>query len=147
MIRNKKLCSFALLCPLLMTCAVQATNTIEECQTQVSNKTSSTALSRCLDSVITAVDRELQTWVNLHHFNLEEKVFTHGGHSALNMFKRSQKSFISYRENDCRWQYLVISPSKDADLAYKTCYITLSKSRIAALSKIETITASADVKY
>lgn len=140
MIRNKKLFTSALLCSLLITLPVQAAKTIEECQTQMPEKTASDAISRCLDNVIALVDRELQTWINLHRFNLEEKMFTHGGNSALNMFKRSQKSFISYRENDCRWQYLAISPNSGADLAYKTCYISLSKSRIAALSKIETIT-------
>jgi len=93
-------------------------------------------LSRCLDGVKDVIDRELQTWVNNHTFNLEEKALTTGRSSALKMFKRSQSNFITFRENDCRWQYLIISPEKGAGNAYKKCYILLSKSRIKELSKI-----------
>ncbi|TMM43286.1 lysozyme inhibitor LprI family protein [Colwellia ponticola] len=142
MIRNKKLFSFALLCSLLITLPVQAAKTIEECQTQVPEQSSSAAMSRCLDSVIAFVDRELQTWINLHSFNLEEKALIHGPNAALKIFKRSQSSFITYRENDCRWQYLAILPNTGADLAYKTCYVLLSKSRIAMLSTAEAITGN-----
>ena len=95
-------------------------------------------MSRCLDSVISHVDRELQTWVNLYTFNLEEKALVNGRYSALKMFKRAQGDFITYRENDCRWQYLAVSPERGADIAYKSCYINLSESRIDILSKIKT---------
>ena len=115
-----------------------ATKSIEECRQQHAEKISFAPLSRCLDSVISFVDRELQTWVNLHTFNLEEKALVNGRYSALKMFKRSQSNFITYRENDCRWQYLAISPERGADVAYKTCYVLLSQSRITALSKIKT---------
>ncbi len=111
-----------------------------------SNKTQIKYLPRqchgVLDGVISFVDRELQTWVNLHTFNLEEKALTNGRYSALKMFKRSQNNFITYRENDCRWQYLVISPERGADLAYKTCYVQLSQNRIKALSEFKTTNAT-----
>jgi uncharacterized protein YecT (DUF1311 family) len=138
MIRNKIFLAATLLCHLLMVFPANAKKNIEECQKQNAEEVSSAPMSRCLDSVISFVDRELQTWVNLHTFNLEEKALVNGRYSALKMFKRSQSNFITYRENDCRWQYLAISPERGADLAYKTCYVKLSQSRIIALSNITT---------
>jgi uncharacterized protein YecT (DUF1311 family) len=141
MIRNKMLIASALLYPILMITPVHAAKNIAECEQQTADKISSAPMSRCLDGVISFIDRELQTWVNLHTFNLEEKALTNGRYSALKMFKRSQNNFITYRENDCRWQYLVISPERGADLAYKTCYVQLSQNRIKALSEFKTTNA------
>ncbi|NQZ28036.1 MAG: DUF1311 domain-containing protein [Colwellia sp.] len=138
MIYKKTLLTLSLLYPLLMMSPANAAKDIASCQKQTAEEISSAAMSRCLDSVISYVDRELQTWVNLHTFNLEEKALVNGRYSALRMFKRSQSNFITYRENDCRWQYLAISPERGADVAYKTCYVLLSQSRITALSKIKT---------
>ena len=95
------------------------------------------ALSSCLDRVKDAVDRDLQTWVNNHTFNLEEEALITGRYSVLKMFKRSQSNFVTFRDNDCRWQYLVISPEQGAANAYKKCYILLSKSRIKELSQVQ----------
>ena len=92
--------------------------------------------SRCLDRVKETLDRELQTWVNNHVFNLEEKSLASGRYSTLKMFKRSQNDFITFRDNDCRWQYLAISPNKGAGLAYKKCYILTTQNRIKSLSMI-----------
>ena len=92
--------------------------------------------SRCFDTIKDVLDRELQTWVNNHVFNLEEKALATGRRSALKMFKRSQNDFITFRNNDCRWQYLAISPEKGADMAYKKCYILTTQSRIHSLSMI-----------
>ncbi len=138
MIRNKILLASVILYALLMISPAHATKSIDECQKQNAEKISSAPLSRCLDDVISFVDRELQTWVNLHTFNLEEKALVNGRYSALKMFKRAQSNFITYRENDCRWQYLAISPELGADLAYKACYVKLSQSRISILSIIKT---------
>ncbi|ALO34962.1 hypothetical protein CMT41_09715 [Colwellia sp. MT41] len=138
MIYKKTLLALSLLYPLLMMNPAYAVKSINVCQQQTAEQLSSAAMSRCLDGVISSVDRELQTWVNLHTFNLEEKALVNGRYSALKMFKRSQSNFITYRENDCRWQYLAISPEKGANIAYKTCYVLLSKSRISTLSKIKT---------
>ncbi len=140
MIRNNKVIIALLMSPLFMHLPAYAAKSVEECQKL--SGAQDNAQSRCLDSVISFVDRELQTWVNLHTFNLEEKALVNGRYSALKMFKRSQSNFITYRENDCRWQYLAISPQTGADLAYKTCYVNLSQSRIMALSKINTTNSS-----
>jgi uncharacterized protein YecT (DUF1311 family) len=138
MIHKKIIITSLFLYPLLMIFPVNAASTIDECQKQIVEQDSISSMSRCLDGVISFVDRTLQTWVNLHTFNLEEKAIVNGRYSALKMFKRSQSNFITYRENDCRWQYLAISPERGADLAYKTCYVQLSESRINALSNVNT---------
>jgi uncharacterized protein YecT (DUF1311 family) len=110
-----------------------AKKTLESCQA----KHQDTDLSRCLDSVKESVDRELQTWVNNHIFNMEEKAMETGRYSALNMFKRSQSNFITFRENNCRWHYLAVSPQRGANIAYKKCYVLTTKTRINELSKIK----------
>jgi len=138
MTRHKILFVSAFLYPLLMLNTAYAAKDIETCQKLNADQISTESMSRCLDGVISHLDRELQTWVNLHTFNLEEKALVNGRYSALKMFKRSQSNFITYRENDCRWQYLAVSPEVGADLAYKSCYVMLSQSRITALSVIKT---------
>lgn len=119
-----------------------ANKNIIDCDMGKSDRRSLSSQSGCLDGVISIADRELQTWVNLHSFNLEESALINGRYSALKMFKRSQNNFISYRENDCRWQYLAISPKPGADIAYKTCYINLTQTRIDGLSKVKTAAPS-----
>lgn len=123
---------------MLIISSVHAAKSIEECEKENVDELLSPSMSKCLDDVITQVDRDLQTWVNLHTFNLEEKALINGRYSALKMFKRSQSNFITYRENDCRWQYLAVSPERGANLAYKRCYVLLSQSRITALNNIKT---------
>jgi len=95
-----------------------------------------TKASQCLDTIIEETDRELQTWVNNQTFNLEELAIKTGRRSALSLFKRSQNDFINYRENNCRWQYLAISPDIHASNAYKKCYILLSRDRIKELKHV-----------
>jgi len=121
------LTQFSLIAP------VYAQKSIDECE-----KTEKTIekQSRCFDHVKKVLNRELQTWVNHHVFNLEEKALTTGRYSALKMFKRSQSDFLAFRDNDCRWQYLAISPEKGANMAYKKCYILVTQSRISELSMI-----------
>lgn len=120
---------------LSLTCSVQAfqAKTIEDCN---KGEKSLPELSRCLDLVKDATDRELQTWINNQTFILEEFSIITGRRSALAMFKRSQRNFITYRENNCRWQYLHISPDKTAASAFKKCYIRITKDRINELSNL-----------
>ncbi len=94
-------------------------------------------LSQCLDLIKELTDRELQTWINNQTFILEEFSITTGRRSALEMFKRSQRNFITYRENNCRWQYLHISPAIGAASAFKKCYILTTRNRIEELSQLE----------
>jgi uncharacterized protein YecT (DUF1311 family) len=119
---------------LLFSAPSYAAKTLEKCE---NTEQTTEELSRCLDGVKDSIDRELQTWVNNHIFNLEEKALITGRYSTLKMFKRSQSNFITFRDNNCRWQYLVISPEKGAGNAYKKCYILLSQSRIKELSLVK----------
>ena len=107
--------------------------TVEECE-QRFNSTSE--LSQCLDLVKELTDRELQTWINNQVFILEEFAIVTGRRSALEMFKRSQRNFITYRENNCRWQYLHISPDTGAASAFKKCYVLVTKDRIDELNRL-----------
>ena len=100
-------------------------------------KSAHIAYSQCLDRIKQLVDRELQTWINNQTFLLEDIALTTGRGTALTMFKRSQSNFITFRENNCRWQYLALSPSKDAGPAFKKCYILVTQTRINELGQIK----------
>lgn len=119
---------------LLLSAPMFAQQTLDKCEKV---EQSDEQHSRCLDSVKIAIDRELQIWVNNHIFNLEEKALITGRYSALKMFKRSQSDFITFRDNNCRWQYLATPLETNASLTYKKCYITLSQSRIKELSQVQ----------
>ena len=123
-----------MLAQLLLSAPIYAQKTLAECK-KIEHATDK--LSRCLDDVKESLDRELQTWVNNHVFNMEEKALVTGRYSAMKMFKRSQSNFITFRDNDCRWQYLAISPDKGAGMAYKKCYIIVTQARIKELSIVK----------
>ncbi len=127
------LLSVFILTQFLLSTPVYAQKTIDECE---KIEKTPEKKSRCFDHVKERLERELQTWVNNHVFNLEEKALITGRYSALKMFKRSQSDFIAFRDNDCRWQYLAVSPEKGADMAYKKCYILVTQSRIKELSMV-----------
>ncbi len=113
----------------------QAAKTIESCQDKMKDNIE---YSRCLDGVIEVADRELQTWVNNQVFILEELAMNTGRKSALSMFRRSQTNFIKFREDNCRWQYLAVSPHPNSGPVYKKCYIRATKDRIKELDLINT---------
>ena len=123
-----------ILAQLALSLPVYAQKTLTECEKV---KQDPDKYSRCLDEVKETLDKELQTWVNHHVFNMEEKALVTGRYSAMKMFKRSQSNFITFRDNDCRWQYLAISPAKGAGIAYKTCYIIVTQARIKELSIVQ----------
>ena len=114
-------------------CLAFKTKSIDDCEKRFDT---ADELSRCLDVVKEATDRELQTWINNQVFILEEFSLSTGRTSSLTMFKRSQRNFISYRENNCRWQYLHLSPNKMAASAFKKCYILTTSDRIKELSRL-----------
>ncbi len=132
----KKIISYSLICLLYsLATPAMAAESLKQCNKETSIKKK----SRCFDVIIEKVDRELQTWINSQTFNLEELALRTGRKSALSMFKRAQNDFIRFRENNCRWQYLAISPDISASNAYKKCYIILTKNRIKELSQVEPV--------
>jgi len=124
---------YFILCLLAFSYSSIAKNTVTLCEAKM---TTTEEFSKCLDGVRKHKDRELQTWVNNQTFTLEELAKVTGRQAALNMFKRSQRNFITYRENNCRWQYLAISPGTGAAAAFKKCYITLTQDRINELTSL-----------
>ncbi len=130
MMQLKRL-SIATLGLLLLSTEALAAKSIDDCTAKMPNIEE---YSMCLDRVKDVTDRELQTWINNQTFELEELATKTGRHSPLDMFKRSQRNFLDYRENNCRWQYLASSPSSKAASIYKMCHILMSKNRIKELS-------------
>jgi len=124
---------FATLTSLVFSINTYAAKKMHSC---AQDEQSRIAHSQCLDRQIDAIDRELKTWINNQTFVLEELAQTTGRHSSLEMFRRSQRNFTTYRENNCRWQYLYALPNIDAAPAYKKCYILLTRNRIEELSQI-----------
>ena len=122
-------------CALLLSLPIAAKKitTVDECY-QLSPKNSD--FSSCLDQVKTHAERELTTWINNQIFTLEELKKQTGRGAALTIFKRSQTAFEKYREDNCRWQYLQISPATGADSAYKSCYIKLTQARSKELAEL-----------
>jgi uncharacterized protein YecT (DUF1311 family) len=116
-------------CSLFLSSLTYAENITDTCY--IKTEADPRVISSCLDKIINVTDRELQAWVNLHQFDLEEK----GSRSALKSFKRSQSNFTTYRESNCHWQYLVFTLNETAGLAYKKCYISLNQQRINELSR------------
>ena len=124
--------SLTLLASVLVINPAFAAKTIKSCEKIDDN----IEHSQCLDSVKKLSEKELQTWVNNQVFTLEELALKTGRKAALALFKRSQKNFITFRENNCRWQYLAISPDKEAANAYKKCFILTNKRRIQELEML-----------
>ncbi len=106
--------------------------TVKSC----SNQYSGSELSACLDNVRSRTEKELVIWVNNQTFVLDTIKQETGKGAALKLFKRSMNRFNTYREDNCRWQYLTIVPAKGADIAYKKCYIELTQTKINELSKL-----------
>jgi uncharacterized protein YecT (DUF1311 family) len=124
---------YLLLSLLVFSAAAMAKNTTEMCE---ANMKTIDEVSYCLDGIKKNKERELQTWVNNQTFILQELANNSGRRTALNIFKRSQRNFIHYREDNCRWQYLVLAPDAGAAVAYKKCYNTLTQYRIEELTQL-----------
>ena len=125
--------TLALLVLMSLMTSANASRTLQNCENK---QAESMSYSQCLDEVKNAVERELQTWINNQTFILEELESTTGKKSTLTMFKRSQSNFITFRNNNCRWQYLAVSSEANAGDTYKKCYISTSQSRIKELSTL-----------
>lgn len=122
-------------CALLISLPIAAKKitTVDECDQQSQKNID---FSFCLDQVKNHAERELTTWINNQVFTLEELKKQTGRGAALTIFKRSQTAFEKYREDNCRWQYLQISPATGADTAYKSCYIRLTQARSQELAQL-----------
>jgi uncharacterized protein YecT (DUF1311 family) len=113
---------------------VSASQVLTRCE---SDRDTSVAYLRCLDKQIQKLNRDITLWGNNMVFALEEKSKTNGRSDSLRLFKKSQKTFSKYVEQNCRWQFLVLLPDRtSAAIKYKTCAIEMSKARVIELKRV-----------
>lgn len=114
-------------------CQAKNSKAIELCKSKTDN---SVDYSVCLDQVKEKAEKELMTWFNNQIFILEDEAKSTGRHAALKIFKRAQKNFEKYREDNCRWQYIAYGTGNKALPVYKECYIQLTQQRSFELSQL-----------
>lgn len=102
-----------------------------------SSRESAVGYLRCLDRRIERLNNDITLWGNNKIFELEGVSKLTGRTDALSLFKKAQKSFHKYRENNCRWQYLLLLPDITAGaISYKECFIKMSETRVAELKQL-----------
>jgi uncharacterized protein YecT (DUF1311 family) len=102
-----------------------------------SDRDTSVAYLRCLDRQIQTLNRHIDLWGNNMIFALEEISKKNGRSDALRLFKKSQKTFTKYVEQNCRWQFLVLLPDRtSAAIKFKTCMIEMSGARVVELKRV-----------
>jgi len=93
--------------------------------------------SRCLDSVLLRLEREMTTWENNVEFKLRELSRDSGRGDALIVFTKANKEFKKFRKSNCQWQYLAMLPDvSSAATMVKECKIYMAKDRIAKLTEL-----------
>lgn len=110
-----------------------SSNALKQCETK---KQTSVVYMRCLDSQIAKIDEQRSLWGNNIIFILEEYKKNSGQGGALRIFKKSQKSYTTHAENNCRWQYLRLMPDPTSSaIKYKQCLIQMGEKRIEELKR------------
>jgi len=93
--------------------------------------------SKCLDSALLKLDRDIETWEKNVEFKLKELSNVSGRGDALLVFSKASRQFHSYRQSNCRWQYLAKLPDVDtAAKIVKECKIGMAKDRINKLMQM-----------
>lgn len=111
-----------------------ASDRVNEC---AANRDTSVAYLRCLDRQLSALDRDMTLWNNNKIFALEKIAKNTGRKDVLHLFKKAQKSFIKYREHNCRWQYLQLIPDTTAGaIRYKECMVEMAEVRVTELKQL-----------
>ena len=114
-----------------------AINEIAEVQNCKARHKNRLDYSQCLDSVLLKLDRDIQTWENNVEFKLKELSNVSGRGDALIVFNKSSKQFHTYRQTNCRWQYLAKLPDvSSAAVMVKECKIDMAKERINNLVQL-----------
>ena len=129
-----KLLPALLLVALAAPASASASQMLTNCE---SDRDTSVAYLRCLDKQIQTLNRDITLWGNNMVFELEEISKKNGRSDALRLFKKSQKTFTKYVEQNCRWQFLVLLPDRtSAAIKYKTCMIEMSEARVIELKRV-----------
>lgn len=107
---------------------------IKECQAKF---TARIDYSRCLDAALQTTERDLKAWERNIEFKLAETFAGTGRVDAISVFKSTAKSFLSYRDKHCQWQYLAMLPDvSSAAILAKECKIVMSSERISNLKEV-----------
>ena len=116
------------------TAPTSASQMLTRCE---SDRDTSVAYLRCLDKQIQTLNRDITLWGNNMVFALEEISQKTGRSDALRLFKKSQKTFTKYVEQNCRWQFLVLLPDRSSSaIKYKACVIQMSEARVIELKRV-----------
>ncbi len=131
---NKPISFLLLIVFSLLTKPAIAAGSLTQC---AQSRESSVEYLRCLDRKLSALNNEITLWNNNKIFALEAKAKDTGRKDVLHLFKKAQKSFTKYRENNCRWQYLEQIPDTTAGaISYKECLVEMSRIRVQQLKKV-----------
>lgn len=108
-----------------------ASQMLEQCN---DNRATSVEYLRCLDKKISTLDSDLILWRNNKVLQLEKAAENTGRTDTIRIFKKTQKSFETYRENNCKWQYLTLMPDTTAGaIIYKECMVAMTEERVNQL--------------
>ncbi|MFT4926782.1 MAG: hypothetical protein ACI8WB_002881 [Phenylobacterium sp.] len=121
-------------CFMLLPSLAFAADGVKQC---ASSRDTAIDYLRCLDRKMNALESDLTLWGNSHIFALEAKSKVTGRRDTMHVFKKAQKSFVKYREHNCRWQYLSMIPDTSAGaIRYKECMIDMSQTRVESLKRL-----------
>lgn len=111
-----------------------ATSMVQQC---AQHRESSVEYMRCLDRKIESLKNAIKLWGNNKIIELEEMTKITGRKAALKGFKKSQKSFAIYAEQNCRWQYIALLPDTTSSaIKFKECTVEMSEARVIELKQI-----------
>ena len=107
-------------------------NTTVECTLTDDKPAARRDYVQCLDRKLELGQRQLESWKNKRRFELEGLAKSSGITQPLDIYLRSEKSFVNYLEDSCRWRYLRMMPDAvAAAIAYKHCELRLIEQRIS----------------
>ena len=110
---------------------------IKACQKKYSDRID---YSRCLDSALLQLEREMTTWETNVEFKLKELSRTSGRGEALAIFSKANKDFKQFQKSNCQWQYLAMLPDvATAATMVKECRIYMAKDRIEKLTELSAL--------
>ncbi len=121
------------LIPLLFTFDAKAEG-LEACD---GSRSSQVEYMRCLDRQIGTLENQMKLWENNKLYELEELEKVTGRKDAIATFKKSVKSFATFADQHCRWQYVTLLPDTFAAARkYKECSVGIFHQRVVQLKKL-----------
>lgn len=101
------------------------------------NRGSQVEYMRCLDRQIANLESQIKLWENNKLYQLEELSKLSGRKDAISTFKKSSKTFATFADQHCRWQYVTLLPDTFAAARkYKECTVEVFNQRVVDLKKV-----------